>query len=186
MRKTIILAILGVFLFGALGLSVSAWSQDRQSSKKKVKKLPGKIQHLKAIEKEVLRLTNEARRKHHLLALDSDNDLTVTARAHSDDMLKRDFFDHVNPDGASLKDRFPGAQVPAARAGENIYSSSGLDISDVKLAARVMVDGWMASPGHRQNLLNPDYTHLGVGVSSVAAAKQLRATQVFATVKQGK
>ena len=43
--------------------------------------------------------------------------------------------------------------------------------------ARVIVDSWMTSPGHRANLLNPDYTHLGVGVSVLG--KDIRATQNF-------
>ena len=45
--------------------------------------------------------------------------------------------------------------------------------------ARVIVDSWMTSPGHRANILNPHYTYLGVGVS--ALGKEVRATQNFVT-----
>ena len=62
-----------------------------------------------------------------------------------------------------------------ARTGENIWSGHGFDYSDSKLIARVIVDSWLTSPGHRANLLNPDYTHLGVGVSVLG--KEIRATQ---------
>ena len=49
-------------------------------------------------------------------------------------------------------------------------------------ASRVIVDSWMTSPGHRANLLNPDYTHLGVGVGVLD--QEIRATQNFVTRRQ--
>ena len=57
-----------------------------------------------------------------------------------------------------------------------------LDYStDIKTQARFIVDGWMTSPGHRRNILDPNYTHIGVGVA--AREKNCYATQVFAGVK---
>ena len=118
------------------------------------------------MERRIYQLTNEARRKYHLPPLDKDDALVATARAHSDDMLVRNFFNHVNPDGKAPQDRIaPAYSRTLARTGENIWSGHGYDYSDSKLMARVIVDSWMTSPGHRANLLNPDYTHLGVGVS---------------------
>jgi uncharacterized protein YkwD len=159
-----------------------AWGQGLLGPKKTAKL---RVQYLKAVEKEVLRLTNAERRKRHLSSLDADDDLTATARAHSDDMLKRDFFSHVNPDGKSPAERLmPSHSMPVAKVGENIWKGSRLDTSDAKLLARLMVDGWLTSPGHRANILNQDYTHLGVGIS--LADNQIRATQLFATVKSRK
>ncbi len=139
-----------------------------------------RFQHLKDVERRIYQLTNEERRKRHLPPLDRDNALVETARAHSDDMLKRDYFSHVNPDGKTPQQRIaPAFSRTMARAGENIWGGHGYDYSDNKLMARVIMDSWMSSPGHRANLLNPDYTHLGVGVSVLG--KEVRATQNFVT-----
>ena len=44
---------------------------------------------------------------------------------------------------------------------------SKLDYStDIKTQARMIVDGWMTSPGHRRNMLDPNYTHIGIGVAA--------------------
>jgi uncharacterized protein YkwD len=137
-----------------------------------------RIQHLREVERRIYVLTNQVRRKYHLSPLDRDDALVTTARAHSDDMLRRHFFSHVNPDGKSPSDRIaPAYAHTLARAGENIWSGHGYDYSDSKLMARIIVDSWISSPGHRANLLNPHYTHLGVGVSVLG--KEIRATQNF-------
>jgi uncharacterized protein YkwD len=136
------------------------------------------IKHLSEVERRIYQLTNAVRRKHHLSPLDRDNALVTTARAHSDDMLERNFFSHVNPDGQTPQKRIaPAYSRTISRAGENIWGGHGYDYSDSQLMARVIVDSWMSSPGHRANLLNPSYTHLGVGVSVLG--KEVRATQNF-------
>jgi uncharacterized protein YkwD len=140
----------------------------------------GRVQHLNEVERRIYQLTNAERRKRHLSPLDRDNTLVETARAHSDDMLRRDYFSHVDPDGKTPQQRIaPAYSRTIARAGENIWGGHGYDYSDSKLTARVIMDSWMSSPGHRANLLNPDYTHLGVGVS--VQGKEIRATQNFVT-----
>jgi len=157
----------------------TAWGQLRTQSG--AFKQADSIQHPKELERRIFQLTNEARRKHGLPTLDSDETLTDVARKHSDDMLKRDYFSHTSPDGKSIIDRLqdekPALVKNMGRAGENIFGSSKLDYSDVKTLARNIVDGWMTSPGHRANILNPKYTHLGVGVS--VRGSECRATQTF-------
>ena len=136
------------------------------------------ILYMKEVERKVTQLTNEARRDHHLMPLDRDITLVDIARCHSDYMLKRNYFSHVSPDGKSIQDRIvPAYSRTLSRAGENIWSGHGYDYSDATLMARVIVDSWMSSPGHRANLLNPNYNYLGVGVS--AMGKEVRATQNF-------
>src|SRR5574340_971780 len=93
-------------------------------------------------------------------------------------MLVRNFFSHVNPDGKAPQDRLASACAGVlARTGENIWSGHGFNYVDSKLLARVIVDSWINSPPHRANLLSPDYTHQGVGVSVLG--KDIRATQDF-------
>ena len=144
------------------------------------------IQHPKELERRILQLTNEARRKNGLALLYPDNDLAAKARAKSDDMLMNKYFSHTSPDGKTLKDRFkeekPAVFQTISRIGENIYMGARFDYStDVKTQARMIVDGWMTSPGHRRNILDSNYTHLGVGVS--AKDKMCYATQIFSQIK---
>jgi uncharacterized protein YkwD len=161
----VLAALLATFLY------LPQASGQRKSSSR------GTVQ-LKEVEKVIFRLTNEVRRKNGLTTLDRDEDLNVMARAYSVDMLKRKFFSHENPDGLSLKDRLiPHYSAPIARAGENIWGGSGLDLSDSKLLGSLIVESWMASPGHRANILRADYTHIGIGV--IASGNEVRATQQF-------
>jgi uncharacterized protein YkwD len=160
-KPAIILALLLTLLLGL----PSAWARER-------------IHYLKDVERKVIQLTNDVRRDHRLMPLDRDTTLIDIARCHSDDMLKRNYFSHVSPDGKSIQDRVvPAYSRTLSRAGENIWSGHGYDYSDCNLMARIIVDSWMSSPGHRANLLNPDYNYVGVGVS--AMGKEVRATQNF-------
>jgi uncharacterized protein YkwD len=175
LKWTLVLAV----LLAVLLQPPSAWGQLRTQSGSLTRK--SSIKHPRELERRIFQLTNEARRKNGLPSLDPDETLAACARQHSDDMLRRDYFSHTSPDGKDMKDRLleaPAAARSVARAGENIYGGRGQDFSDAKTISRVVVDGWMTSPGHRANILNPDYTHLGVGVS--VQGKDIRATQNFA------
>lgn len=142
--------------------------------------LPG-IQPLPEVEREVWRLTNETRRQHGLPLLTADPNLTDVSRQHSMDMLRRRFFSHHNPEGLSPLDRLPSAYASRiSRTGENIWTGSGYYPSDPQALARMMMNAWMSSPGHRQNILTPGFTHLGVGV--VGFGREVRATQIFIAI----
>lgn len=136
------------------------------------------IHFLAEVEGEVLRLANAARYQQGLPPLAGDQALTGTARRHSGDMLARSFFSHVNPDGSSLSQRLPRGYGPVLRqSGENIWMGSGQNTYDPRHLAGTIMTTLMASPGHRHNLLDPHYTHLGVGVA--ARGQEVRATQMF-------
>lgn len=83
-----------------------------------------------------------------------DSRLTAAAQGHAEDEVRRDFYDHTNPDGCDPSCRAAAAGYPAG-AGENIYS--GPD------TATDAVTGWMESAGHRANILEPDYWTMGAG-----------------------
>jgi uncharacterized protein YkwD len=143
------------------------------------------IVHPKELERRIFQLTNEARRLHRLPALDPDDNLAAKAREKSDDMLMNNYFSHTNPEGKTLKDRLqeekPAFIRTISRIGENIYMGSKLDYAvDIKTQARLIVDGWMTSPGHRRNILDPNFTLMGIGVS--ARDNMCYATQIFAGV----
>jgi uncharacterized protein YkwD len=106
-------------------------------------------------EGQVLALVNAERAAAGCGALSADGGLASVARAHSEDMRDRGYFDHVNLDGLDPFDRADRAGV-SARA-ENIAWGQ-------RDAAEVM-ESWMTSAGHRANILNCSLTRLGVGVA---------------------
>ena len=138
---------------------------------------PG-VQPLPEVEREVGRLTNETRRQHGLPPLAADPNLIEASRQHSVDMLTRRFFSHRNPEGRSFMERLPpayGSRI--SRSGENIWTGSGYYPFNPQNLARMMMNTWMSSPGHRQNILTPGFTHVGVGVA--VSGREVRATQLF-------
>jgi uncharacterized protein YkwD len=115
-------------------------------------------------EAEVVQLVNDARAAGATCGSDSfgpagpvvaEAQLRCAARLHSQDMAVRMFFAHDNPDGLSPWDRVALTDYSGNASGENI----AYGYPD---PAAVM-DGWMNSPGHCSNIMNPDNTELGVG-----------------------
>jgi Uncharacterized protein with SCP/PR1 domains len=142
------------------------------------------IEHSEEIEKLILELVNENRRKAGgaLNDLTWDDTLQHIAREHSDDMLARRFFDHVNPDGLSHADRIALAHRQlVGLTGENIFKLSDYPATEARKTAELIVRELMASPGHRENILRPEFTHLGVGVS--IRGGEIRTTQNFARIR---
>jgi len=143
------------------------------------------ISHPEALERKILEFVNDERKKNGLSTLQPEGTLDTIARGHSDDMLARNFFEHVNPDGLAPSDRIAiQHRRLIGLTGENIWMSSGMNPSEIdKLANEIMYGekGWMNSPGHRANILRPEYTHLGVGIA--VKDLEVRATQNFAAVR---
>ncbi|MFC6077332.1 CAP domain-containing protein [Microbispora bryophytorum] len=108
-----------------------------------------------AIENEVVRLTNVEREKAGCGPLKHDARLRSAAYAHSADMSAKNYFDHTSKDGRSFADRITATGYTWRAAAENIAKGYG--------TAQAVVQGWMNSPGHRQNILNCNYTDIGVG-----------------------
>ncbi|HLR70429.1 MAG TPA: CAP domain-containing protein [Pseudogracilibacillus sp.] len=110
---------------------------------------------LDAFEREVVELTNEEREKHDLSPLQIDQDLSNVARKKSKDMAKEGYFDHESPTYGSPFDMIKSYDIDYYAAGENIAKG--------QQTPQEVVDAWMDSPGHRENILNDDFTHIGVG-----------------------
>jgi len=108
------------------------------------------------LELEMLRLVNIERAAHNLPALTWDDSLAIAARKHSVDMATRGFFSHTTPNGVEFGDRIRAeSSVNWRRMAENI-AAGGITPAEA-------VQGLMDSPGHRANILNRDFTHMGVG-----------------------
>jgi uncharacterized protein YkwD len=98
-------------------------------------------------------LVNEQRAAHGLPPLHASAQLTRSAQGWSDEMVARRMFSH----GSNFAGRISDAGYTWTQAGENI--ATGLP------TPRAVVRAWMADPMHCQNILNPSYRDLGVGVN---------------------
>ncbi|WP_127530227.1 WG repeat-containing protein [Paenibacillus kobensis] len=114
-----------------------------------------------SFERQSLDLVNAFRVRYGLSALRWDGTAAGTARAHSEDMRDRGFFDHVNPDGKDPGNRMDAAGIPYGLTGENIAAGQRDAIEAYQ--------SWVNSKGHRDNMLYDGWTHLGVGVAFNAA-----------------
>ncbi|AVH60932.1 MULTISPECIES: CAP domain-containing protein [Streptomyces] len=106
---------------------------------------------------EVIALTNAERTACGLPPLSPDSPLTTAAQAHSADMVARAFYSHTSPDGSRPWDRAAAAGCTRRTIGENIACG--------QRSPAEVVRGWMNSPGHRANILKPDFTHIGIGLA---------------------
>lgn len=129
-------------------------------------------------EQQIFILTNQQRAEYHLPQLEYDIGLAELARQHSYNMQAYGFFDHKDQKGDYVSERHQKNynQLIVSSIGENLARFFN---SEKVFTPQEIVDGWMNSPEHRKNMLDPDYTHLGVGV--VISNSTLLATQNFAT-----
>jgi uncharacterized protein YkwD len=134
------------------------------------------------VEAMIYRFTNEIRARHNFAPLTRDEALEALARGYCQDMLQRRFFSHYTPEGLAPKDRvMPFYPRPIYHLGENIWKGFDQYLNSPELLARFIVDGWMSSPGHRDNIFTPEFTHLGIGVAVLG--RDIRAAQIFVNLK---
>jgi len=155
--------VLGLALMGAVGRAEAADLSTAvgyaEWAKAAVASPPPGTRFLDALERRLTDLANRRRAETgQAPGLEADPGLELGARAHALDMLERGYMDHVGPDGRDVGDRvailhrrFIGS------TGENLAEHKGLEVGQLAeqagpLAVKI-VDGWMASPGHRRNLM---------------------------------
>ncbi|MBA2861405.1 uncharacterized protein YkwD [Methanococcus maripaludis] len=134
------------------------------------------------IEQYILEYTNMERSSYGLDELILDSKLSQISQAHSDDMVENNYFSHTNLDGETPTDRAIAAGYNVVKyLGDGYYSTGigeniakmptgnvlgiGYVSDDAESIAEAIVDAWMDSPGHRANILNSQYTNMGIGVS---------------------
>ncbi|MBT2677873.1 sporulation protein [Bacillus sp. ISL-35] len=108
-----------------------------------------------AYEQKVVELTNQERAKNGLKPLALDTELSKVAREKSRDMQSKGYFSHTSPTYGSPFDMMKKFGITYRSAGENIAMGQPTPEEVVK--------AWMNSSGHRANILNSSYTHIGVG-----------------------
>jgi uncharacterized protein YkwD len=127
-----------------------------------------------SLERRVWEAINRERRRAGVGELAWDEALAAEARRHSARMAQAGFFSHCDPVRGDLAPRLDADGIPWHACAENIIL---LEQGDEDTVA-VVVKAWLASSGHRKNLLNPVYTRSGVGVAA-SSGNRLWMTQDF-------
>lgn len=122
--------------------------------------------NLASVKKATLCLVNAERRNRGLSKLRSDRQLGKAAQRFSASMVRHGFFDHVSPSGSTLDSRvrrgtrYLRGSIQSWSLGENIAWGSG-----ERATPRQIVRSWMNSSGHRRNILDRRFRHIGIGVA---------------------
>ena len=110
------------------------------------------------IEQQVVDLVNKERAAYGLKPLSVDWEVARVAEHKSQDMLNKNYFSHTSPTYGSPFEMLKNYGIKYRSAGENIAKG--------QRSAGEVVNAWMNSSGHRANILNSSYTHIGVGYVS--------------------
>jgi len=140
---------------------------------------------IETLEAKIFELTNIEREKRDLKNLKFEERLRIAARQHSEEMLKDNYLSHGSSNilNKTSVQRIYNSGLPILKVGENVAEDIGNLIpfllrKNIDSLAKRIVNGWMESPGHRKNILDPDFTHMGIG--SLAEGETLKVTQNFA------
>ncbi|GGJ86896.1 putative membrane protein YlbC [Lentibacillus kapialis] len=107
-------------------------------------------------EQQIFHISNAIRSQYGKSGLAWDKTVSNVASLHSEDMAQNNYFSHYGQDGDGLKERLAAKNV--------LYRSAGENIAAQYPDAPAAIHGWLNSEGHREALLNDEFTHLGVGV----------------------
>jgi uncharacterized membrane protein required for colicin V production len=122
-----------------------------------------------ALESGMIDLVNKERTSRGLGALQRNQTLTQIGREHSEDMFKRGYFAHNTPEGKNVADRALSRNYIYLIIGENLAYAPTLPLAH---------KGLMDSPGHRANILSPEFNKIGIGIMD-GGVYGLMVTQVF-------
>jgi uncharacterized protein YkwD len=135
---------------------------------------------LGAVAEATLCLLNGERSDHGLAPLAANDKLGAAATAYAQDLVAGSYFSHTGRDGSNVRQRIERTgYIRAGRGwalGENLaWGTGGL------ASPGAIMQAWMNSPGHRENILNPDYREVGVGVVAGNPAAANGAGATYAT-----
>lgn len=119
-------------------------------------KIPN-LNEVKTIENQVIELVNVERRKNGLKDLKANWQLSRVARYKSEDMKNKNYFSHTSPTYGTPFNMIKNFGIKYNAAGENIAKGQP--------TAKEVMNSWMNSSGHRANILNKNFTEIGVGIA---------------------
>ncbi|HXW00258.1 MAG TPA: LysM peptidoglycan-binding domain-containing protein [Anaerolineae bacterium] len=120
---------------------------------------------LVGLEQSLVEAVNAKRRSGGLSVYVIDEQLTLMAWGHAQDMVKRGYFGHVTPEGRTLRHRFQDRGLATTWVGENIY----LSVKPASQAVQAAIGWFMGDPPHRRNILHQHFNRIGVGVAQEPA-----------------
>jgi uncharacterized protein YkwD len=144
-------------------LAVGLWAGEARPKEK------GDDDPLDALGRQMAELVNRDRAEHKVPPLAYHQGLAAVARAHCLDMKANRFFAHESPRTGAVQDRVAAARIPHRGVGENLACAATVGAAEAHL---------MLSPKHKENILSPTFTHVGIGVLP-AEGGLLMCTQVF-------
>lgn len=147
-----------LFLVILISLSASA-APAEQKTQVHTRKLTPK-RDLFMMEKRLFDLINSERRSRNLNQFKLDAKIQKAARMHSKDMVKRRYFDHINPDKENVGTRLKSAKIQWTMAAENIASNKNME-DPVETAFK----SWLESKDHYKNIINAEYELSGIGIA---------------------
>jgi uncharacterized protein YkwD len=115
------------------------------------------------VESAILAMVNRAREDAGLKPLARSLELAAAARSHTDTMAAKGFFEHRGAGEPPLVERVHAAGLHINDVGENIYATDEAEPDEI---ANDCVTAWMLSPGHRENILYPDFQRSGVAIAT--------------------
>jgi len=171
---------LRLFVVLAAVLALSATYTDAPARQQKPKPTVEAADLAKRLHAQI----NKERKRHGLAALAWSDALSRIAAKHSRDMKKRNYLSHDSPEGKDFSFRYQqGGYVCVIRVGKVVYTGAenialshlynsmktenGIAYYNWNSAQEIVqrtVDGWMSSPGHRENILMPFWRHEGIGI----------------------
>jgi uncharacterized protein YkwD len=125
-----------------------------------------RLSDLDAVRQQMLERVNRERAQAGLRPLRLDRQLVSVAQTYAERMMAEGFYGHVSPSGETALDRIEFAGYRPERSGENLASGPE--------SVELVMDLWMASPGHRQNILDDRFRDLGIGLSAAISTGELR------------
>jgi len=140
----------------------TASAQSTPSSSSSAPSCEGGSISLNAYEMRTFELHNQTRETNNLTTLCVSEILTQAARSHSQEMIDQGYFSHNSYNGESFSTRLESfGYTSYEKVGENIAWGSGSLASPENI-----FQGWMDSPGHRENILDPDFREVGIGTAT--------------------
>lgn len=150
------------------------------AEKTKVQNIPTTIPASLSLVELLQSQTNTSRIQNNLTALAMDSQLNQLAKSRSEEMIELRYFSHTSPNGCDLKCRFTNSNYTALSWGENLAESTSYEMMSRDELAKMFMQKWLKSDGHRDNILSEKFTHQGIGVAQTA--DRIVVTVVFAAL----
>lgn len=152
-------------VLAAVGLAIALWPRSPQRTADQCGPVDGRPSEigLDAAGQTTVCLVNRERTQRGLSPLGVNALLNAASLEHSQDMVRRRYFEHSTPEGRTVIDRLRAvgySRGASASTGENLAYGVGAESTPAAI-----VRAWMHSPGHREDILRPAYTEIGIGIA---------------------